>query len=229
MQTRPASPALERARLIVVLATVAINVVAVIAFGFLPGSDWRTGLGLNLFDNALLIFYSVRWRDRMMPCLMLFGLAVGVVELAADAWLVDFTRTLDYSLGGGPMLWRSPIWMPLAWEIVAVQFGYIGLRLWERWGARGLWLAGALGAINIPFYEEMALRTHWWQYANCRMLLHTPYYIILGEFAIAAALGVLARQVRSEGAGRSLLAGAIGGASIFVSYAVPYWVVDRLL
>ena len=53
-------------------------------------------------------------------------------ELAADAWLVDYTRTLDYSIGGGPMLWRSPIWMPLAWEVVTVQFGYVGLRLWER-------------------------------------------------------------------------------------------------
>jgi hypothetical protein len=32
------------------------------------------------------------------------------------------------------MIWRSPLWMPLAWEVVAVQFGYIGLRLWERFG-----------------------------------------------------------------------------------------------
>jgi hypothetical protein len=35
----------------------------------------------------------------------------------------------------------------------------------------------------------MAPRTGWWHYANCRMLLHTPYYIILGEFLIAVALG----------------------------------------
>jgi hypothetical protein len=36
------------------------------------------------------------------------------------------------------MIWRSPLWMPLAWEVVAVQFGYIGLRLWERFGKLGL-------------------------------------------------------------------------------------------
>jgi len=35
-----------------------------------------------------------------------FGLVAGIVELAADAWLVDGTRTLDYSVGGGPMIWR---------------------------------------------------------------------------------------------------------------------------
>ena len=63
---------------------------------------------------------------------------VGFGELPADAWLVDYTRTLDYSIGGGPMIWRSPLWMPLAWEVVAVQFGYIGLRLWERFGKIGL-------------------------------------------------------------------------------------------
>jgi len=27
------------------------------------------------------------------------------------------------------MIWRSPLWMLLAWEVVAVQFGYIGLGL----------------------------------------------------------------------------------------------------
>jgi hypothetical protein len=67
---------------------------------------------------------------------------VGFAELPADAWLVDYTRTLDYSIGGGPMIWRSPVWMPLAWEVVAVQFGYIGLRLWERFGKGGLLAIG---------------------------------------------------------------------------------------
>jgi hypothetical protein len=56
------------------------------------------------------------------------------------------------------MIWRSPLWMPLAWEVVAVQFGYIGLRLWERFGKTGLLMIGLLGAINIPFYEEVAIQ-----------------------------------------------------------------------
>src|SRR6059058_3023300 len=63
--------------------------------------------------------------------------------------------------------------MPLAWEVVAVQFGYIGLRLWERFGKAGLVIIGILGAINIPFYEEMARRIHWWQYSACRMISFT--------------------------------------------------------
>src|SRR5206468_3266789 len=130
-------------------------------------------------ENAILIAFSIRRKDRLIPQLMLFGLAVGCTELLADAWLVDTTGTLDYSPGGGPMIGRSPAWMPLAWEMVAVQLGYIGMRLFEWRGWLGLLLTGLIGAINIPFYEEMALLTRWWRYANCRMLLHTPYYIIL--------------------------------------------------
>jgi hypothetical protein len=41
----------------------------------------------------------------------------------------------------------------------------IGLRLWERFGKTGLLVIELLGAINIPFYEEMARRIHWWQYS----------------------------------------------------------------
>jgi len=54
--------------------------------------------------------------------------------------------------------------MPLAWEVVAVQFGYIGLRLRERFGNTGLLMIGLLGAINIPF--EAALLRAW---ANARL------------------------------------------------------------
>src|SRR5689334_21508244 len=126
----------------------------------------RTGVRmplLNIGETCLLVGFTLVRRDALLARFLLFGVVVGCTELAADAWLVDYTRTLDYSIGGGPMIWRSPLWMPLAWEIVAVQFGYIGLRLWEWFGKTGLLLIGLLGAINIPFYEEMARRIHWWQ------------------------------------------------------------------
>ena len=126
--------ALERQRLLVVIATVIINIVAVSLLTFAPWSDWRTGPALNIVDNCLLAAFIVVRRDAVLARFLLFGIAVGLAELPADAWLVDSTRTLDYSIGGGPMIWRSPLWMPLAWEVVAVQFGFIGLRLRERFG-----------------------------------------------------------------------------------------------
>ena len=117
--------------------------------------------------------------------------------------------------------------MPLAWEVVAVQFGYIGLRLCERFGKAGLLMIGLLGAINIPFYEEMARRIHWWQYGGCRMISFTPWYIILGEFGIAVAFALLARMVRRSPC-RAVVAGVFGGVWIFACYAVAFLTTDRL-
>jgi hypothetical protein len=217
---------LERGRFRVVAATIAINVVAVALLTFAPWSNWRTGLALNFIDNALLIGFAWRYRDGLLGRLMLFGLMAGLVELAADAWLVDFTHTLDYSIGGGPMLWRSPAWMPLAWEVVAVQFGYLGLLLRERFGWLGLVAIGLVGGVNIPYYEEMARRIHWWRYSGCRMISGTPYYIIVGEFLIAIAFALLVRGFRSAAVRTAAAAGVLAGTAIFAGYAVGYWLTD---
>lgn len=219
---------LESGRLRVVLATVIISVVVVSLLILAPWSDWRTGLGLNLVDNALLVIFAVRRRDAFMWRLIFFGLVVGFCELPADAWLVSSTHTLDYSVGGGPMIWRSPVWMPLAWEIVAVQFAYIGLRLSEKLGGRGLLLAALLGAVNIPFYEEMARRIHWWKYDHCRMISGTPFYIILGEFGIVLGLALIARTFRRGSWGMAFVGGVAGGAVIFVCYAIAFTITDRI-
>jgi hypothetical protein len=224
--SKPASnaqtDALDSQRLRLVIATIVINIVAVTLLVLAPWSNWRTGLALNLVDNLMLLGFVLWKRDGLIARLMLFGVVVGFTELLADAWLVDFTRTLDYSVGGGPMLWRSPAWMPFAWEVVAVQFGYLGLRLQERFGGYGLVAIGLLGAVNIPYYEEMARRIHWWRYSGCRMISGTPYYIIVGEFLIAVAFALLVRKFRSADVRSTLLAGVAGGAAIFVSYAVAY-------
>lgn len=220
---------LAQGRLRIVVATIVINIVAVALLTFAPWSDWKTGVALNFVDNLLLLGYVAMHRDTFLARFMVFGLAVGFTELAADAWLVDYTRTLDYSVGGGPMLWRSPMWMPFAWEIVAVQFGYVGLWLWERFGGWGLAGIGMLGAINIPYYEEMARRINWWQYHDCRMLSSTPYYIILGEFGIAILLAILAKQLTRDNWTTALLAGVAGGVGIFVCYAIAYGITDGLI
>src|SRR2546423_4238480 len=132
--TNTHDPALERGRLCVVMATIVINVIAVSLLTFAPWSDWRTGAALNLVDNCLLVGFMVVRRDILLARFLLFGVVVGLTELAADAWLVDYTRTLDYSIGGGPMIWRSPLLMPLAWEVVGGQVWIIRLRFLGRFG-----------------------------------------------------------------------------------------------
>ena len=216
-------------RLSIVVATIAINVITVGLLTLVSWSDWKTGVALNLVDNSLLLWYVAKHHDLLLARFMVFGLAVGLSELAADAWLVVYTKTLDYSIGGGPMLWHSPLWMPLAWEVVSVQFGYVGLWLWNRYGGWGLVLNGLLGAINIPYYEEMARQIHWWQYGYCRMLSYTPYYIILGEFGIAIMLAILAKRLISTTGASSLVTGATGGIGIFLCYALAYGITDGVI
>ena len=116
----------------------------------------------------------------------------------------------------------------LAWEIVAVQFGYLGLRLRERFGGAVLLAIGLLGAVNIPYYEEMARRIQWWSYSGCRMISGTPYYIIVGEFGIAVGLAMLAARLREGSWKTAILAGLAGGLVIFACYVAAYAVTDGL-
>jgi hypothetical protein len=139
------------------------------AFDIRAWSDWCTGAALNIVDNCFLIGFTLVRRDALLGRFLLFGLVVGFTELSADAWLVDYTRTLDYSIGGGPLIWRSPLWMPLAWEVVAVQFGYIALR-WRLRCLRGQCDA-ALGA-KLLLLESAA---------EFRSLFVTPCFLDYGS------------------------------------------------
>jgi len=80
-------PKLERERLLVVIATIVINVIAVSLLRFAPWSNWRTGAALNFVDNCLLVGFTVVRRDALLERFLLFGVMVGFTELIGDAWL----------------------------------------------------------------------------------------------------------------------------------------------
>jgi hypothetical protein len=61
------------------------------------------------------------------------------------------------------------------------------------------------------------------------MILFTPWYIILGEFGIALVLALLARTLRRGSWRQAIVAGIGGGFSIFVCYAIAFWITDRLI
>ena len=62
----PNDTLLERDRLRVVIATILINVIAVLLLTFVPWSDWRTGTALNFVDNCLLVGFVVVRRDKLL-------------------------------------------------------------------------------------------------------------------------------------------------------------------
>lgn len=229
--TVPDDP-LERARLRTVLATIALSLVTVTVLRDRPWSDGRTAAALSVASLGVFGAHMTFHRDRVMARLLVFGLCFGVVELAADALCVRYTRTLDYSVAHSPMLGLSPLWMPTAWAVVAAQIGYVGTRLMARLGqGRGLALTALLGAVNIPFYEEMAFHAHWWRYRNCRLLGHTPVYIIAAELIIGLTLAPLAaRAMRGGATWRDAgLAGLMGGLSTVWGGLIGYGLVERLL
>lgn len=222
---------MEKARLWTVLATVALSVGTVLVLRDRTWSDGRTALALNAVSIGLFAWHIAAYRDRALARLLLFGLGLGVAELAADALCVRFTRTLDYSVAHSPMLGLSPFWMPTAWMVVAAQIGYLGRRLIARLGTiKGMALTALLGAVNIPFYEEMAYHAHWWQYRNCRLLGHTPIYIIVAEMVIGLTLGPLAiRAMHADSTWKvAVLAGLVGGLGTIwgglIGYGLVEWV-----
>jgi hypothetical protein len=223
-------------RLRVVLLTIVLSLITVFTVRGKPWSNGNIAATLGIVNTSLLMGAAYRQRDRGLGCVILFGAVFGVVELLADALCVAFTRTLDYSPSGSAMLFLSPWWMPIAWLVVSVQIGYLGAWVIDRIGlVRGALLTALFGAINIPFYEEMARFAHWWQYDNCHMLpgTHTPVYIVIAELLIGLCLGPLVWiTLRATSWRQSIGYGLLGGLSTIIGgllgYGLVEWVVPLL-
>lgn len=219
----------ENGRRCVVLAGVALSVCGSILFARWSGSDGKTAVALNLANLALLAAYLFRTKDRALGRLLLFGFVFGAIELLADALCVWMTKTLDYSPAHSAMLFESPWWMPSAWAVVALQTGYLGAWALDRWGwIKGLALASVIGAIQIPVYEELAYHAGWWRYQNCRMLGHTPVYIVVAEALIVAGIAPLARLVlaKSSNIKAAVILGALAGLWTTLSGMLGYGVAE---
>ncbi|HEX9069465.1 MAG TPA: hypothetical protein VF807_11910 [Ktedonobacterales bacterium] len=154
---------------------------------------WRSALASDLVAVLWVALMLSRrsWRRIIAP-LAGMGLVAGVFELFTDFSGHFVANSLDYP-SGQPMLWASPIYMPLSWMLVLVQLGYLA---WRVRGLLPLWpsiaLVAAVGAINVPFYEEMAFHANWWRYAPVTLMLgNTPLYVVVFEGLIAASLPVL--------------------------------------
>ena len=136
---------LDPKRLRVVLATITINVfmVALLTLALWP-EIWRTGLASELADNALLLGFIFLHRDGLLGRLVLFGLFAWIRRTFADAWLVTPRTRWIIPLAGGSGCARHFVRFGcfLAWEVVAVQFGYLGLRFQEHFGSFGVVLTG---------------------------------------------------------------------------------------
>src|SRR5579859_2344251 len=178
-------------------------------------AGWPTALATDLAAAVYLLTLAVRraWRP-LLARLFLLGLVAGALELFTDAAGESFAHSLVYP-PAQPMLWASPIYMPLSWAIVLTQLGYLGWRLAGLAPRLPLALAvpltGLAGAAIVPFYEEMAYYAGWWHYVAAPHLGHTPIYVLLFEGAVAASLPIVTRGLLRLSLPRAALAGVLVG------------------
>lgn len=187
-------------------------------FDFGPWSAWAC-----VVFTSVLYLAHVTWRGTdILKNLLVFGIAAGVTELAADWWLVSITGTLHYAKWG-PFLVDSPAYMPLSWAGILLSMGFLGWAFSLRHGmVKGVLLSALVSGLYVPTFEALAHYAGWWTYDNCRRLGVVPWYIIVGEALIGGAMPLLVRGVvtkRSDLLGW-VVRGVIAGAWIWGGYFI---------
>ena len=184
---------LDGAMLAVWALLVALHIVAA-----LLGVGWVSAALMVALLSVVLLALMLRraWRP-VVGRLLLFGLIAGVLELFTDFAGETVAHSLYYP-PHEPMLWASPAYMPLSWMVALAPLGYLAWRLWSLAPDPPRWVSAVIiavvGALNIPFYEEMAYYAGWWRYAigaHIPHIGHTPLYVLLFEGLIAASLPLL--------------------------------------
>lgn len=184
-------------------------------------------VSISVLDYGMavaLTIYTIVRKEHLLGKLMIFGLVAGLLELPVDAWLV-YTGTLVYP-NDEPMLWESPMYMPVAWMLVLVQMGYLSFIL-LRW--RGIYVATLgifiIGASYIPLYEHLAFHADWWYYQNTPMVWNAPYYIILAEGLLCTAIPAIMWLVSRTRYSLEPLLGAAEAAWMFISSWIAYQII----
>lgn len=208
---------------LLILLVVCHSAAAIIAVG------WRTAALTDLLGTTYLaLVLALRPVGRpILARLMLLGLVAGVCELATDAAGEQVVHSLSYP-PGEPLLWRSPMYMPVSWMLVVSLLAYLGWRLWQLTPRLPLTLAVALtglaGAFVVPFFEETASYAGWWHYAPARLMLgYTPAYVLLFEAMIAALLPLLTANLRALG-GRAVVLRSVALGAWMPVAALVAWV-----
>jgi hypothetical protein len=169
---------------------------------------------------VMLIVSWVVTRSPRLAWLLVFGLVAGVLELWSDQVHVEYLGSLVYIDYFGFKLLSSPLYMPVGWWLTSVQFGYLALRLadrWPRWKAVGL--VSLLGMSLPPWYEEFAAPAKAWYYnPTGPMLSNTPLWIVLTYGGCMFAVATMALEFyHPKGWGRAVVAGVFTAAGFVLS------------
>jgi hypothetical protein len=181
--------------------------------------------GITTFIVISILFLGwVLTRSPRLSWLLLFGLVAGVLELWSDWLHVEHLGTLVYTDYFGAQLLASPFYMPVGWWLTCVQFGYITLRLSERWSTwKAVGLVTLLGMSLPPWYEELAAPARAWYYNPARVMLsNTPLWIIFTYGGCMFGIAVMTLLCYRRGGWRRAVVGGMFTAAGFMLSGV-FW------
>jgi hypothetical protein len=190
---------------------------------------WYVGF-IDLFLVALLLMLliSLSTFRPLLGRLMLMGLIAGICELFTDASGQNIVHSLIYPKGE-LTIWTSPVYMPLSWLVTLTYLGYISWRLRALFGWRiAIILCGVLGAIDIPFFEEISYYGGWWQYVPTHLMLgHIPAYVALFEGLIVVILPLLLHRLERRSWIETVMLGIVIGVWMAISALVAWLLLGR--
>jgi hypothetical protein len=176
--------------------------------------------------------------------LLPFGLAVGAFSIFGDFLLVNWHERGQriYPAGGGVLL-SSPLYIPLFWACMVVEFGYAIFRIWSLLekslpGEGGLYLSMLLGAVLVALWtactDFWAVKAGWWFYEpGVREVKDScALYVVIGHFLIFVPFLPLFESYLACAGTRlyaALRHGMIYGVVIFLGYVAGHALVERRL
>ena len=197
--------------------------VLVTLFGIGLGAIFGIPNFLGFTAIGVIVLLLTGWwfsGSQRLAWLLVFGLVAGILELWADWVHVTQIKSLVYTDYFGFPLLASPAYMPIGWWLTVVQFGYLALRLNERWPTwAAIGVVTLLGMSLPPWYEELAAPAKAWYYVpKGVMISHTPLWEILTYGGCMFGIATMALlNYRPQAWGRAVVAGIFAGGSFLLS------------
>lgn len=187
-------------------------------------SNWRTACVLFLCKDLIYVTYAIRSHDRWVQRLLLFQAVLTGFNFVEDWLLVSALQVTHYDLPAShpPTLWHTPIFGVVAWPAMTMELAIAGAWLVGRLRGLGVLVSCMVGMAMIPCYDELALRLNWWRYGGARLLLHTPYFVIVAEGLLAGAIGWAALRLRAGGFRHAVRLGVIVGSYLVATTCLSY-------
>jgi len=211
------------------------------AFGFPSAGSFFAWLAV-LVRLAIAAGVSQQPFGGIFARLLPFGLAAGLFSIFGDHMLVSWSERGQrvYPEHTGVLL-SSPLYIPLMWACLMVEFGYVTVRLYGLVGKQvtgdlpfyaALLAGGVIAALWTACMDFWAVKARWWSYQPGEVILGgaCALYVVIATFFIFCAFLPLFLGFLSCSGTRlyaSIRYGLMYGFVMFVSYVVAHLLVEH--